>query len=75
MKRDHICDYSGLCFECDALSPSQQAKAAGLKSLRQVAQTTKQSEQTLNNWHKNKSELFAVVIAGCVKVINGEDNG
>jgi len=53
------------------MTPSQQAKAAGLKSLRQVAQITKQSEQTLANWHKNKPELFAIVVLGCAeRVLN-----
>lgn len=52
-----------------AMPPSQQAKAAGLKSLLQVSETTGVSMQTLSNWHKNKPALFAVVIAGCVSII------
>ena len=48
------------------MTPSQQAKAAGLKSLSQVSQITGVSLQTLNNWHRDKPELFAVVLAGCV---------
>ena len=51
------------------MTPSQQAKAAGLKSLLQVSETTGVSMQTLSNWHKNKPALFAVVIAGCVSII------
>ena len=54
------------------MTPSKQAKAAGLKSLRQVAQITKQSEQTLTNWHKHKPELFKVVLLGCCAVIASE---
>ena len=46
----------------------QQAKAAGLKSLSQVSDMTGQSAQTLINWSKNKSELFAVVIKGCQQI-------
>ena len=53
------------------LTPSQEAKAAGLKSLREVQDLTRQSAQTLTNWHKNKPELFRVVIAGCA-AIKGE---
>jgi len=51
------------------MTPSQQAKAAGLKSLSQVTKMTGVSLQTLSNWHKNKPELFKVVIAGCVALL------
>jgi len=47
------------------MTASQQAKAAGLKNLAEVAKLTKQSPQTLNNWHKHKPELFAIVLSGC----------
>ena len=47
------------------MTPSQQAKAEGLKSLSQVKEMTGVSLQTLTNWHKNKPELFKVVLAGC----------
>ena len=49
------------------MSPAQQAKAAGLKSLLQVSELTGVSIQTLSNWAKNKPELFQVVISGSVK--------
>lgn len=49
------------------LTPSQQAKEAGLKNLLQVQQLTGQSAQTLTNWHRDKPELFKIVILGCVK--------
>ncbi len=45
--------------------PAEKAKAAGLKSLIQVAKMTGQSAQTLINWEKNKPELFAIVLLGC----------
>ena len=48
------------------MTPSQQAKAAGLKSLTEVSQMTGQSLNTLTNWHRDKSDLFRIVIAGCV---------
>jgi transcriptional regulator with XRE-family HTH domain len=48
------------------MTPSQQAKAAGLKSLLQVSELTGVSIQTLSNWAKNKPELFEVVINGCL---------
>lgn len=60
------------------ITPSQQAKAAGLKSLTQVRDmlgTNKNghpmvSLQTLANWHKNKPNLFAAVLAGCMAIID-----
>lgn len=48
------------------MTPSQAAKAAGLKSLSKASRMTGVSLQTLTNWHKHKPKLFAVVIAGCV---------
>ena len=53
------------------MTASQQAKAAGLKSLAVVVEMTGASYQTLTNWHKNKPELFRVVIAGCKAIIDG----
>jgi len=50
------------------MTPSQQAKAVGLKSLMQVSELTGVSIQTLSNWAKNKPLLFAVVLAGCVAI-------
>lgn len=61
------------------MTPSQQCKQAGLKSLAKVVAMSQVSEQTLINWHKNKPQLFAVVIAGCVALKNItnsiDDNG
>lgn len=48
------------------MTPSQQAKAAGLKSLLQVSELTGVSIQTLSNWAKNKPDLFRVVLKGAV---------
>jgi len=50
------------------MTPAQQAKAAGLKSLSQVSEMTGQSLQTLRNWSINKPELFAVVLKGCQQI-------
>ena len=47
------------------MTPSQQAKEAGLKNLLQVQQLTGQSAQTLINWNRDKPELFKIVIIGC----------
>jgi hypothetical protein len=55
------------------MSPSRQAKAAGLKNLSEVSEKTGVSLQTLTNWHRDKPKLFAVVLAGC-KAINETNN-
>lgn len=47
------------------MTPSQQAKAAGLKSLTEVMEKTGVSLQTLTNWHRDKPKLFEIVITGC----------
>ena len=49
------------------MTPSKRAKELGCKNLLQVANKTKQSEQTLINWFKNKPELFDVVCVGCAE--------
>ena len=54
------------------MTPSQQAKQAGLKSLSQVSDLTGVRAQTLDNWAKNKPELFRVVLAGCVVELKQE---
>ena len=54
------------------MTPSQIAKAAGLKSLLEVSELTKVSGQTLNNWALHKPDLFAVVIAGCVATLDNK---
>jgi len=48
------------------MTPSQQAKAAGLKSLAAVSRQTHVAVSTLKDWHRNKPVLFRIVIAGCV---------
>jgi hypothetical protein len=48
------------------MTPSQQAKAAGLKSLEQMAQMAGKPTETLRNWHRENPELFRILLAGCV---------
>jgi len=50
------------------MTPSQQAKAAGLPSLAVVTRLTGVSKSTLFDWHKNKPKLFAVVLKGCAAI-------
>lgn len=51
------------------LTAAQQAKSVGLKSLSQVSKITGVSRQTLENWHQNKPQLFAVVLAGSIAMV------
>jgi len=48
------------------MTASEQCKAAGLKSLAEVAEMVRKPPQTLRNWHRDSPELFATVIAGAV---------
>jgi len=67
-KHGRTYDEHGLCFECDAPKPkpSERCKAAGLKSLNELAEITGESVQTLNNWHKNKPRRFDLILLGAV---------
>ena len=56
------------------MTPAQQAKAAGLKSLTQVSNETGVSLNTLTNWHRDKPELFKTVLAG-VKALKPKPSG
>ena len=46
------------------MKPSEKCKAAGLKSLAELAEITGESVQTLNNWSKNKPRVFDLVLRG-----------
>ena len=48
------------------MSPSEQAKAMGLKSLKSVCEISGVQMGTLLNWSKNKPRLFNVVLHGCL---------
>lgn len=48
------------------LTPSQQAKAAGLKSLAEFSKISDVSTRTLENWHKHNPQRFAVMLDGAV---------
>jgi len=51
-----------------SMTPSEQCKAAGLKSLAELAEMVRKPPQTLRNWHRDAPELFAVVVAGAVVI-------
>ena len=50
------------------MTPSEQCKSAGLKSLAELVRISGVSEQTLINWHRSKPKLFVCAIAGAVAI-------
>lgn len=46
------------------------AKAAGLLSLKHMAQISGKSESTLKDWHTNDRQAFEVMLVGCVTIYN-----
>ena len=62
------------------MTPSQQAKSLGLKSLTQVVELhgVKENGQpvlninTLTNWHRDKPEVFKTVLVGSLARLNSE---
>lgn len=45
--------------------PSDQVKAAGIKSLSVVEEMTGVGRGTLRNWHRDRPLLFDVIVEGC----------
>jgi len=56
------------------MAASKEAKESGLKNLLVVSKLTNQSYQTLNNWCKNKPELFEIVLLGCKAKLKDDNN-
>lgn len=54
------------------MTPAKYVKSKGLSSLKEISELTKQSPETLRNWHKSKPELFEIVILGCKAKLNIE---
>ena len=50
------------------MKTSEKAKAAGLKSLKELAEMVNKPEMTLRNWHKNNPKLFTIVLAGAAQI-------
>jgi rRNA maturation endonuclease Nob1 len=50
------------------MTASKLAKEAGFKSLGDVAAITGESSSNLTKWHKNKPQLFRVILAGCKEI-------
>lgn len=49
------------------MKPSEEAKAAGFKNLKEFSEYAGQTTETLRNWHKDKRQLFDVVLAGAIQ--------
>ena len=49
------------------MKPSEKCKQAGLKSLAELSGITGESVQTLNNWSKNKPNIFDAALMWAVK--------
>jgi len=52
-------------YKGDTMTASEQAIAAGLPSLAVVSTYTGVARSTLNDWHRDKPDLFAIVLRGC----------
>lgn len=48
------------------MSPSRKVKAAGFRSLKEVAEAVGRPVQTLINWHRGNPKLFNAVLDGLV---------
>lgn len=50
------------------MTPSEQCKKEGLKSLDELSQISQTSVQTLINWHRDKPALFYAVLIGVATI-------
>lgn len=48
------------------MTTAKTVKEAGLKSLAEVSEMTGQSRQVLDAWHKERPELFRIILLGCL---------
>jgi hypothetical protein len=51
------------------MTPSEQCKAAGLKSLAEFARLTGESKENLINWHRDRPRRFELMLAGVISEI------
>ena len=52
------------------MTPSKQAKEAGLSGLKEMADMTGKTVRTLQNWFNDEPKLFNVAVAGCAAIKN-----
>lgn len=46
------------------MTPSEQCKEAGLKSLAEFARLTDESKENLINWHRDRPKRFELILKG-----------
>jgi len=56
-------------------SAGAQAKALGLKSLKQAGDLITVSNKTFNNWSREKPLLLKATLIGCAVLIQQDDTG
>ncbi|MCP4264152.1 MAG: hypothetical protein GY907_00680 [Bacteroidetes bacterium] len=57
------------------MTPAQEAKEAGFKSLKELSEYLKTPVTTLQSWHKTKHRFFRVVLKGAaIDRLNSLDN-
>lgn len=56
------------------MTPSQQIKEAGLKSLPQVSEISTIPIGTLKGWHRRKPKTFDFIISSCVLFIANQND-
>lgn len=54
------------------IKPSEQVKAAGIKSLNCVEAMTGVPTRTLINWHSSRPALFSIIVEGCAAKMKRE---
>ena len=52
------------------MTPSRQAKEAGLSGLKEMSDMTGKTVRTLQNWFNDEPKLFFVAVAGCAAIKN-----
>ena len=55
------------------MTPAQQAKDLGLKSLKQVSELSDTPLSTLHDWARTRPKLFHVILLGCLKQTIGKE--
>ncbi len=50
------------------MTPAELCKAAGLKSLAELAEITGAHEQTIRRWPNTKPQLWAAVLRGAAEI-------
>lgn len=48
------------------MTPSEQCKAAGIKSLAEFVRLTGESKENLINWHRDRPRRFELLLAGVI---------